>query len=288
MRLRFTVFLMLILALAACRNRENAVTNSYGTGVISGEVTVAGGASPAGIEVSVPGTGMVMTLAEDGRFFFAGVPEEASLRFVRDADGIDATMPLAKSSGSLSVEVHGSSAGRRRAAPGPKMKEFEGLIRSVSETELVVFTSHREEVTFALNAQTVIRKGREMLTADDLAAGDRVHVKAADRDGVLTASLVILQNPADDDGGGDRGGTTATANGHVKSLGTSEMVVLEANGHEKTVQVTDQTEIRKYGQRITFSEIREGDKVECRGTRVDATTIRAVQIIVQDPKGRGK
>lgn len=289
MRLRLVVALMLVLALGACRNRENAVTSSYGTGVITGDVFLADGTTPAGIEVNVAGTGMRSTVADDGRFLFAGVPENASLHFSRGADGIDARLPLTTTSGHITVEVSASSsAGRRRAAPGPKMKEHEGIVRSVSETELVVFTSHKVEVTFALTPQTVIRKGREMLDPEDLKVGDRVHVKAMDVSGVLTASLVILQNPEDDDDDdGDRG-STATANGHVKSLGDMELVVLRSNGDEKTVQVTSDTRIKKYGQTISFSDIKVGNKVECMGTKVGENTINAIQIVVQDAGGRGK
>lgn len=77
--------------------------------------------------------------------------------------------------------------------PKPR-REYEGVVRSASATELVIFDSHKEEVTFAINAATVIRKGNTPVAPEDLKADDRVHVKAStEADGTRTALLVIVQ-----------------------------------------------------------------------------------------------
>jgi hypothetical protein len=76
----------------------------------------------------------------------------------------------------------------------PARKEYEGLVRSASATELVIVDSHRQEVTFVLTADTVIRKGNTPMAATDLEEDDRVHVKADTAvDGTRTALLVIVQ-----------------------------------------------------------------------------------------------
>jgi len=84
--------------------REDGITSSYGSGVLSGQLVMAGGGSPAGVEVTVAGTGMTTVVGEDGRFVFAGVPEGAQLHIHRGTD-VDAGFPLFRNSGSVTIEV---------------------------------------------------------------------------------------------------------------------------------------------------------------------------------------
>lgn len=74
-------------------------------------------------------------------------------------------------------------------------REYEGTVVSAGAAELVVFTSKKVEVTFILNADTVIRKGNTPVLPEEIQAGWRVHVKAAaGADGTtLTATRVTIQ-----------------------------------------------------------------------------------------------
>src|SRR6476619_3087104 len=104
-----SLMIVVAMALVSCNRHESTITGTYGQRVVSGQVVMASGvadSSPAGVEVSVVGTGMSVTLAADGRFTFVGVPDGAELSF-RRADGIDARLS-AKSS--FVVELSNSSA----------------------------------------------------------------------------------------------------------------------------------------------------------------------------------
>ena len=365
MRMRSLVGLMMAgMLLASCQREHNAMTGSYGQGMLSGQVVVADlvNSSPAGVVVSVRGTGMAMTLGDDGRFAFAGVPDGATLDFRRDADGIEAAMQLEQSTGFLTVQLAKSTASkgkRRGVGQGSKdIYEFEGVIRSAAADSIVVFTSHKEEVTIGLVPETVIRKGKTILTPADLQVDWRVHVKARKVADAYVAVQVIVQNTNGDGGDDDpatvreyegtvvsasatelvvftshkeevtfaitaetviRKGNTpvdpaaiqpgwrvhvkATANadgtntasqvivqntrvetkieGTVASVGTSSLVVTTAAG-DVTVQTTNSTQIRKGKSKITLADIHVGDRVEVEGTRVDATTISAKKIRVED------
>ena len=369
MQKKYLVALMIAgLILASCSRQRESVTGTYGQGMLSGQVflTDSPEGSPAGVEVSVRGTGMTLTLAADGKFAFAGVPENADLDFRRAADGIEASMRLEQISGFVIVELAKSSAtrsGRRRSAgrSTEKIYEFEGLIRSVAADSIVVFTSKRVEVTIGLTPDTVIRKGRTLLTAADLLVDMRVHVKARKVGDAYNAAQVIVQEPDDDDDDGEddgpavreyegivrsaaadqlvvftshkqevtfiltsetivRKGNTpvdpatilpgwrvhvkATANadgtntavrvtvqnthveaeieGTVDSVETSSLVVTTATTGDFTVQVSSSTQIRKSGKKIPLSEVEVGATVEVEGTLVDATTIQAKKISVED------
>lgn len=110
----FALLLVVAAAVAGCGRQT--VTGSYGSGVVSGRVTMASwmtSASPAGVEVSIPSTGMMQVLAADGRFTFAGVPADADLRFVRH-DGIDAKLSTAAVRGPLEIELSKDAARLRK------------------------------------------------------------------------------------------------------------------------------------------------------------------------------
>lgn len=154
----------------------------------------------------------------------------------------------------------------------PAVREYEGTVRSSSATELVVFTSHREEVTFAVNEDTVIRKGNTPIAPEDILIGTRVHVKATvAEDGTATATSVWVQNTR----------IEVSIEGTVASVGTSSLVVTTAGG-DVTVQVSSSTQIRKSGKKISLSAIETGDTVEVEGTKIDETTVQARKITVED------
>jgi len=283
---RWGVVVVALAALAGCRDRES-MTGTYGAGVVTGQVVMAAGtsASPEGVRVSVVGTGMSTLLGRDGRFTFAGMPDNAELHFMR-ADGIDARLAV-PSSGSLTIELNNNSArGRKRAVPSvPAVQlQIEGTVVTAAADSLTVHSSHGEDVTVKLTDTTVIRHGQTPIAAADLKAGDRVHVKATLDGETKTATEVIVQNEGEDDGGDD-GGTTMTANGTVKSVGADSLVVSTVPKGDVTVQVDASTDIKKQGDHITLADIHAGDEVNTMGTKVDDHTLKARQIEV---RGKGK
>ncbi len=170
-----------LIALPACTSREHAtITGGYGNAVISGEVVMQGTAdsSPAGMVVSVRGTGMTTVLGADGKFVFAEVPDGAELVFRRAPDGIGASLRMENGESHVVVALAQSSASRSTSSKrrgvgrgGDTIDEFEGPIRSVTADSLVVFTSKGVEPTIGLTAETIIRKGDQVVTAADLVVG---------------------------------------------------------------------------------------------------------------------
>lgn len=368
---RLWAVIFAVAMLTACNSRRESPTAAgFGMEMLSGQVSVSGtdNASPAGVEVSVRGTGMKQILSESGQFSFAGVPEGAQLDFHRALDGIEASMKVDSRTGFIAVELtkttataSSKSSSRRRgvgatreqlyefeglilaASPEsltlftshkveqeialaaetiirkgqtpvaaeelavdmrvhvkakknedgtytaavvivqndgseedddtpPLVKEYEGIVRSSSATELVVFTSHGEEKTFVIGADTVVRKGNTAIAPESILVGWRVHVKAETaEDGTSTATLVIVQNnPAEE----------VSLEGTVASVGTSSFVVTTDDG-DVTVKVASSTQIRKNGKKIALSGIQTGDVVDVEGTRVDATTVQAKKVTVE-------
>jgi hypothetical protein len=283
--------------LMGCNGRgESSITGTYGSSMISGEVVVTGmpNTSPAGVEVSVRGTGMTATLGADGQFAFANVPEGAELDFRRAADGIEASLHVESSSGFVTIELQQNKAAatakksRRRSGGkgGEKVYEFEGLIRSAAADSIVVYTSHKEEVTIGLTADTIIRHGQTLLTPADLLVDTRVHVKASKADDAYTAFLVIVQN--EDDGEDDTPPAVREYEGKVVSMTATELVVFTSHKEEVTFAITADTVIRKGSTTFDLAQILIGMLVHVKATPNADGTNTATLVIVQNTRVAAK
>jgi len=281
--------MMIVVALAGCRGEKATLTGGYGNNVVSGDVVMANGASPAGVEVSVRGTGMTTTLSADGRFAFVSVPEAADLDF-RASNGINGTLRLEQNETSLHVELGPNGAkksSRRRAARGgERVYEFEGLVVSATDTEVKVFTSHQVEVTIGLTADTIIRHGQTPLTAADLLPDTRVHVKAKkNADETYTAILVIVQQQVDDGEGGEGEQARKEYEGTVVSAAADQLVIFDSHKQEVTFVINADTVIRKGNTPIAAEDIQAGWRVHVRASTATDGTKTAELVIIQNNKG---
>lgn len=280
---------MVVVGLAACRGESPNVTGSYGGGVLAGSVVMNGiEGSPEGVEVSVRDTGMVKVLGADGRFAFAGVPDNAILDF-RRGDGLQGSISVNGSKGSILVELGRSGAakssdrGKDRGNKGRDKRELEGVIRSASADEIVVFTSHNEEVTVAITAETIIRRGNETLTPADLAVETRVHVRARAVDDTYTALLIIVQEGEDDDGEDEERPELRQYEGTIVSASATELVVFDSKKTEVTFLLTADTEIRKGNATVAPADLRPGQRVHVKALVAEGGgTKTAVEVILQN------
>ena len=294
------LILMMLAAvgLTGCNGRgESTITGGYGSSMISGEVVLNGlsNTSPAGVEVSVRGTGMTATLGPDGQFAFANMPEGAVLDFHRAQDAIEASLTVDASAGFITVELQQTRAtatakkspsGRRRAGArgGEKLHEIEGVIRTAAAGSIVVFSSKKQEVTIALAPETVIRKGQTILTPADLTVGTRVHVKARFANDVYTAALVIVQDEDEDEGEGEEPPPAAVREyqGRVTGATATELVVFTSKKEEVRFLITDQTVIRKGSTTMNLAQILIGMLVHVKATANADGTNTASLVIVQN------
>ena len=285
MQKRFIFLAAALFALAACQGHErNSVTGSYGMSVLTGQVSMAAdmpNQSPAGVQMSVHGTGMMTVLAADGRFTFAGVPENAVLDFSR-AD-VHASMAAPSSSGPLAIELSANSAhgGKRHSSAPPPWLQFEGTVKSVGTGTLTVTDVRKGDVTFTVDTSTVIMQGEnKAVDLSTLKTGTQVHVMALMKGTTLTAVRIIVQDGTDNEGSGQQG-TTMTANGTVTATGTGQITVHTEDEGDVVVKIDSTTIIRKQGTTITAADIKVGDQVNTLGTRIDAHTEQARQIEVR-------
>jgi hypothetical protein len=287
--LRAVALMVAALSAVACSQNEANVTSGYGNSTVSGQVVPVddlAGTPAAGIEVSALGTGITVVTDAEGRFQMFGVPsEQFDLAFKR-ADGVAATLGVTGNDRNLTIELSKRVAAKsRRRGVGHPGAEIEGIVKEVSADKIVVTDSRSKlDLDSAIDENTVIRKGNQDLTIEDIAVGDRVHVKAKHVDGARVAVEIKLQNKAGEEEGDDDGEETnsVTANGIVQEVGDSYLVVLTADGRTIRVNVDENTQIKRRGREFALADMKPGDRAESLGTRVDDTTILARKIETQD------
>lgn len=284
---RLALAAMALVALVACE-QEVPFTGSFGDGLVSGQVFLGGdleGSSPAGIQASVPGTGMELVLAADGRFLFSGVPEDAEIRFSRSSDGISASYQLGRADGELYLEVTRNSARRSRARPvTARATQLEGLILEVSDASISVNAAGKGNTVAVIDAETVIRKGNQPLTPADLSVGDRVHIVAQPEGDTFIAKIITLQ--MDLDGSEERERQEIELEGLILTASETEIQIDAAGRGPTVVAITPETLIRKGHRLMTPDELEEGWRVHVKASQGE-DGLEARLIIVQNTSGNG-
>jgi len=170
-------------------------------------------------------------------------------------------------------------AARHRGVSPQPVVHANGTISAVSSDSITV-----DGTTFTINSSTKIVKDDAAITAAALAVGDKANVKGVVQDGKNVATNIEVETGDESDDNEN----VATANGIVTAIGADSLTVHRAEGSDVTVQVSTTTQIFKFGLPIGFADIKVGDRVETRGTRVDDHTIAAVSIHVETEDNEGQ
>jgi hypothetical protein len=169
----------------------------------------------------------------------------------------------------LTLAFSGTLYARHRSAPTVPVTEFEGVLKTVSATQLVVTDSHMSDVTVNITKDTIFRGGDVPITASDLAVGDHVEIKAAMVGSALNA-LVIKDEKE-----------VLEIVGVIKSVSPTQLVITDAQQHDTTVELTDHTIIRHGDQMLTAADLVVGEQVEVKavqaGTMINALIVKVEQ-----------
>lgn len=201
---------MLLLALVAVTShagdRRRSATPS-GVAQVEGMVK---SVSATSVVITTQGKGDVTVTANDATVVRKG-DTVISVAALAAGDRVHAQGKLADNVLTATlILVHGTEAepGDDKGAHDDHANEVEGTIRSIAGSRIVV-TTLKGDVTVAVDASTLVRKGDAAAALSDLKAGDRVHIQGATKDSVFTATLILLQRAEDQHGNepGDDHGT---------------------------------------------------------------------------------
>jgi Domain of unknown function (DUF5666) len=167
--------------------------------------------------------------------------------------------------------------GRGQGYGGQRPTAF-GKITAVHDGSLEVTGPDGNAVTVKITPQTEFRKDREPAKVSDFKVGDMIMVRGTQNsDGTVTANMiggrtgggVMYSGPAGQRGGGAmmNPGTLGKdyVAGEVKSVDPPKMTVLRTDGVTQTLELTEDTSLRRGRDSITMADIKVGDHVMAHG-----------------------
>lgn len=171
----------------------------------------------------------------------------------------------------------GQGRGQGQGYGGQRPTAF-GKITAVHEGSIEVTGPDGNAVTVKITPQTEFRKDREPAKVSDFKVGDMIMVRGTQNsDGTVTANMIggrtgggmMYNGPAGRQGGGMmmNPGTLGKdyVAGEVKSIDPPKMTVLRTDGVTQTLELTEETSLRRGRDSITMADIKVGDHVMARG-----------------------
>lgn len=163
------------------------------------------------------------------------------------------------------------------------LSEIEGSVTEVGSDHLKVHTKSGDDVTVAVNADTIIRANDHLAGITDIKVGNRVSVNArVNADGTLAALRIEVET---EHGGGDgKDDHGAELAGSIASI-SSGAISVTTSGGTVTVKISSTTTIRRGNTTLAASDLKVGNHVEVKGTLNADGSITATSINVEDTPG---
>jgi preprotein translocase subunit YajC len=161
------------------------------------------------------------------------------------------------------------SAGQRLGPNEGRGQPLVGKITAVNKGSLEVAKPDGTTVTVKITDKTEYRRDRQGAKLEDFKAGDMVFVRGEENaDHSVTALLIGGRSG----GGGPEGGARAFGEmgkdfvvGEVKSIDSPKLTVLRPDNVTQTLELNEETSLRRGRESITMADIQVGDHVVVRG-----------------------
>ena len=165
-----------------------------------------------------------------------------------------------------------------------------GKITAIHDGSLEITNPDGQAVTVKLTPETEFRKDRQAAKISDFKVGDMVAVRGdKNADNTVTAKMVNVRTQGMGGPEGRRSGgmmgTPGTLGkdyvaGEVKSLDPPKMTVLRTDGVTQTLELNEETSLRRGRDSITMADIKVGDHIMARGAAQNDTFVpRGVMVM---------
>jgi hypothetical protein len=152
-----------------------------------------------------------------------------------------------------------------------------GKISAIQSNSLEITEQDGTRVTLKLTSDTQFRKDRQPAKQTDFKVGDAVVVRTDRADGKGTFALVVaagqfgMRNGQGGPGGpGFGGGMAGTIGkdfviGEIKAVDPPRLTVMRTDNVAQTLELNEETSLRRERESITMADIQAGDHVVARG-----------------------
>ena len=168
-----------------------------------------------------------------------------------------------------------------------------GKITAVHDNSLELSNVNGESVTVKITDKTEFRKDRQPAKRSDFKVGDVVIVRGQENpDHTWTAEVVGARSMNPDGRGGvivnDRNGTFGPAGtlgkdfvtGEIKSIDAPKLTVLRPDNVTQTLELNEETSLRKGRESITMGDIQVGDHLFARGAAQNDVFVPKMVVVI--------
>ena len=192
-----------------------------------------------------------------------------------------------------SQEPAGTPTSRLKAGPmDGRTPALFGKIASIGNGSIQISTPDGTTATVKITDKTEYRRDRQAAKLQDFKVGDLVFVRLDEKAGSEpTAQLIASRSGMGPEGGrGPGGGMMMTGDmgkdfivGEVKSIDAPKLTVLRPDNVTQTLELTEETSLRRGRESVTMADIQPGDHVVVRGA-VENNTFVPKNVMVLSPE----
>src|SRR6202158_4383006 len=170
-------------------------------------------------------------------------------------------------------------------APGEegRMPLF-GKITAIPEASMEISNPNGQTVTVKLTPQTEFRKDRQAAKRGDFKVGDVIAVRGQENPDHTWTAQVIGARSANGEGRGPNMQAGALGKdyiaGEVKSVDAPKISVLRSDNVTQTIELNEDTSLRKGRDAITMADVQVGDHLFARGALQDNVFVPKFVMVV--------
>lgn len=148
-----------------------------------------------------------------------------------------------------------------------------GKLTAIHDQFIEIATQSGDTVTVKISGNTQFRKEREAAKPGDFKVGDTVFVRGEENaDHTWTAEMIRSRPGGGPGGGGRQIGVLGQdfVFGEVKAIDAPKLTILRPDNVTQTVELNEETSLRKGRDSITVADIQAGDHILVRGAMKDS------------------
>jgi hypothetical protein len=172
-----------------------------------------------------------------------------------------------------------------QGGPDERRLPLFGKITAIHDSSMDVLDTNGDTISVKFNGQTQFRKDRQPAKRNDFKVGDVILVRGQEAaDHTWTAEVVAARSMNGQGGPGGRGGFGGGpggggrngfqqqgtqgkdyVTGEIKSIDAPKLTVLRSDNVTQTLELNEETSMRKGRESITMADIQAGDHILARG-----------------------
>jgi Domain of unknown function (DUF5666) len=159
-----------------------------------------------------------------------------------------------------------------------------GKITAIHESSLEIANPNGETVTVKLTPKTEFRKDREATKRSDFKVGDVIVVRGQENPDHTWTAQIIGARSTNGEGRGPnmQAGTLGKdyVTGEVKSIDAPKISVLRSDNVTQTIELNEDTSLRKGREAITMADVQVGDHLIAHGALQDNVFVPKFVMVV--------